>query len=85
MATSDQSTVFATADDGSLHIIKPADSSSSSVVVKAPVVEGSYAEGRSSVTLSETVDGVLQFAVYAVVLTPVTSSAADQSRNKLKR
>jgi hypothetical protein len=71
----DQSSVFATADDGSLHILKP-NNLEASIVVEPPTAEGAYAEGRSSVAISET-DGVFNFAVYAVVVTPVTSSTEE--------
>jgi hypothetical protein len=71
----DQSSVFATADDGSLHILKPSNLDAS-IVVEPPTAEGTYAEGRSSVVISER-DGVINFAVYAVVLTPVTRSTEE--------
>ena len=68
----DGSTVFVTADDGSLHIIKPADLSTS-VVVDAPSEQSTYTECRSGVALSET-DGSVNFAVYAAILTQRSST-----------
>lgn len=81
------SSVFATADDGSLHIIKP-ENLDTSVVVDPPAEEGAYTECRSGVSVSET-NGNVNFVVYAVILTPVITSqdAANQdlSPNEVKR
>lgn len=62
--------VFCTADDGSLHVIKP-DDLEASVVVEPPIVPGASAECRSGVAIQEK-DGVFQFAVYAVTFIPTS-------------
>lgn len=74
----DGSVVFVTADDGSLHIIRP-DNLSTSIVVDAPSEQDAYTECRSGVVVSET-DGSVNFAVYAVILTQ--SSSTQSSSNQ---
>jgi hypothetical protein len=82
------SSVFVTTDDGSLHIIKPADFSTS-IVVSAPVENDAFTECRSGVAVSET-NGLVNFVVYAVILSPRTNSTDDASnttasQNDVKR
>ena len=72
----DGSTVFVTADDGSLHIIKP-ENLANSIVVDAPSEQNAYTECRSGVAISET-GGTVNFAVYAAILTQ-NASTQDSS------
>lgn len=74
----DGSTVFVTADDGSLHIIKP-DDLSTSIVVDAPTKQDANTECRSGVVVSET-EGSVNFVVYAVILT--RSASTQDSSNQ---
>jgi hypothetical protein len=65
----DESRLFATADDGSLHIINPDNGPEGEALVYQPEsVAGAYTECRSGVALSESTGTI--FAVYAVVDTP---------------
>jgi hypothetical protein len=81
------SSVFVTTDDGSLHIIKPADFATS-IVVSAPEETDTYPECRSGVAVSET-NGVVNFVVYAVILSPRTNSTdasnTTAAQNDVKR
>ena len=81
------SSVFVTADDGSLHIIKPGDFSTS-IVVDAPSEADTFTECRSGVAVSET-NGTVNFVVYAVSLSPLTNatdaSNGTASQNSVRR
>lgn len=81
------SSVFVTADDGSLHIIKP-DDFSTSIVVDAPAEKDTFTECRSGVAVSET-NGKINFVVYAVGFSPLTNgtnaSNGTASQNDVKR
>jgi hypothetical protein len=62
--------VFVTADDGTLHILKPSDLSSS-IVVDVPISSGNRStECRSGISISETFNKQVNFVVYAVTMLP---------------
>jgi hypothetical protein len=64
----DGSSVFVTADDGTLHIVKPSDLSSS-IVVDVPInTSNSSTECRSGISISETSSRQVNFVVYAVTM-----------------
>mgnify|MGYP005847354767 CR=1 FL=1 len=70
LASPDGSTVFVTADDGSLHFIHP-ENLQSSFVFEPDSVRGAFTESRSGVTLVEKNNGELDYVVYAVADIPI--------------
>lgn len=69
LVSKDGSTIFATADDGSLHFIYP-DNLRGSFVFEPEIVRGTYTECRSGVSFVEE-NGELKYVVYAVTDIPV--------------
>jgi len=60
--------LFATTDEGSLHIISLFDNEK--IHIKGPVLQGTFAECHSGVSISKDNNGDMNYLVYAVQFTP---------------